>query len=58
MVAFNKGQLLEELNVPVGELFPDGTVLKDVWKGHEYTISNGTFKATLLPKSALVLGTR
>lgn len=55
VVAFNKGQLLEELNVPVGELFQDGTVLRDVWKGHRYQIANGAFKAALLPRSALVL---
>jgi hypothetical protein len=36
-------------------LFQDGTALKDVWKGHSYTVRNGTLKADLLPRAALVL---
>ena len=52
---FNKGQLPEEPTIPVGELFQDGTTLKDVWKGHSYRVENGALKAALLPRSALVL---
>lgn len=55
VVAFNKGQLPEEVVVPVGELFPDGTILKDAWKSHEYRIVNGAFKLAILPRSSIVL---
>ena len=58
VVAFNKGQLPEEVTVPVGELFPDGTILKDVWKPHEYPLVNGAFKLAILPRSSIVLAVK
>lgn len=52
---FNKGQLLQEPIIPVGELFQDGTILTDAWHGHTHTVQEGTLKAAILPRSALVL---
>jgi neopullulanase len=55
---FNAGQMPETAEFHVGELFQDGTVLTDVWHGHEYPVEGGTLRASVLPRSALVLATR
>jgi cyclomaltodextrinase len=55
VAVFNKGELPEEVVIPVGELFPDGATLQDAWHGHEYTIENGALKASIMPRSALLL---
>ncbi len=52
---FNTGQMPEEVAFSVGELLPDGAVLKDVWKGHKYPVRDGLLKTAVLPRSAVVL---
>jgi glycosidase len=52
---FNTSQVPEQVAFPVGELFPDGAVLKDVWKGYEYPMTEGFLRAAVLPRSAIVL---
>jgi len=55
VVIFNAGQMPEEVNLPIGELLPDGAVLKDVGKGHKYPVKDGLLSTAILPRSALVL---
>ncbi len=52
---FNTGQMPEEVTFSVGELLPDGAILKDVWKGHKYKVREGILKTSVLPRSAVVL---
>lgn len=52
---FNVGQMPAECVFSVGELFPDGARLFDVWKGHKYRVQAGMLRTALLPRSALVL---
>ncbi len=55
---FNAGQMLESAEFGVGELFADVDVLTDVWSGHEYRVNGGTLRASVLPRSAVVLAGR
>lgn len=56
-VAFNVSPGIAEADIPVANLFPDGTRLRDYFKHDTCTVENGQVNVRILPRSAVVLET-
>jgi neopullulanase len=56
-IVLNNGDTHYALDVPVGDIFADGTTLRDLWAGGEARVANGRIAGkTLAPRSGAVLG--
>jgi alpha-glucosidase len=55
IVMLNKGKLDNKPSVPVGDYFPDGTILRDALTGKAVSVSGGRIEFTLAARGGAVL---